>query len=163
MLIYFKSNNYVWFGLETNLKSVHSFILVIRYFLSVKTLHSWFSSPFWNMECDSQNCDDAGKLCDALGVQYVADIEIEESKEPLEVWVDRNQVMKNQQMKFNADDESFEEIITKSCCIMVQLFFLRKVRNETDRKFVKRSRGTLPNRKLKILLENLKIVFKQYV
>ena len=115
------------------------------------------------MKCDSQDCDDAGKLCDALGVQFVADIEIEESKEPLEVWVDRNQVMKNQQMKFNADDESFEEIITKSCCIMVQLFFLRKVRNETDRKFVKRSRGTLPNRKLKILLENLKIVFKQYV
>ena len=36
------------------------------------------------MECDSQGCDDAGKLCDALGAKFVADIEIEESKEPLE-------------------------------------------------------------------------------
>ena len=47
------------------------------------------------MECDSQNCDDAGKLCDALGVQYVADIEIEESKEPLEDRVNKNQRIKN--------------------------------------------------------------------
>ena len=43
------------------------------------------------MECDSQDCDDAGKLCDALGAQFVADIEIEESKEPLEVRVNKNQ------------------------------------------------------------------------
>ena len=65
------------------------------------------------MECDSQNCNEAGNLCDALGVQYVADIEIEESKEPLEDRVNKNQRIKNQQMKFNADSERFVEVRTK--------------------------------------------------
>ena len=65
------------------------------------------------MECDSQNCKDAGKLCDALGVQYVADIEIEESKEPLEDRVNKSQRIKNQQMKFYADDENFKEVMKK--------------------------------------------------
>ena len=47
------------------------------------------------MECDSEDCIDAGKLCNALGAQYVADIEIEESKEPLEDRVNKNQRIKN--------------------------------------------------------------------
>ena len=65
------------------------------------------------MECVSQDCEDAGKLCDALGVQHVADIEIEESKEPLEVRVNKNHRIKNQQMKFYSDAENFEEVMTK--------------------------------------------------
>ena len=65
------------------------------------------------MKCDSQDCDAAGKLCDALGVQFVADIEIEEAKEPLEVRVNKNQRIKNQQMKFYSDAESLEEVMTK--------------------------------------------------
>ena len=65
------------------------------------------------MECDSQDCVDAGKLCDALGVQFVADIEIEESKETLESRVNQNQRIKNQQMKFYSDAESLEEVMTK--------------------------------------------------
>ena len=32
-----------------------------------------------------KDCDDAGNFCDDLGIVLVADIEIEESKEPLEV------------------------------------------------------------------------------
>ena len=64
------------------------------------------------MECDSQDCDNAGKLCDALGVQYVAEIEIEESKEPLEDRVNKNQRIKSQQMKFYSDAESLEEEMT---------------------------------------------------
>ena len=65
------------------------------------------------MNCDSQDCDAAGKLCDALGVQFVADIEIEESKEPLDERVNRNQRIKTQQMKFYADDENILEEMTK--------------------------------------------------
>ena len=65
------------------------------------------------MKCDSQDCDAAGKLCDALGAQFVADIEIEESKEPLESRVNQNQRIKNQQMKFYADNESVEEVMKK--------------------------------------------------
>ena len=70
--------------------------------------------PLKNMpSCNSQYCHDAGKLCDALGAQFVADIEIEESKEPLEVRVNKNQRIKNQQMKFYSDTESLEEVMTK--------------------------------------------------
>ena len=65
------------------------------------------------MGCDSQACKDAGKLCDALGIQYVAEIDIEDSKEPLDVRVNRNQRIKNQQMKFYADNESVEEVMKK--------------------------------------------------
>ena len=36
------------------------------------------------MKCILQDCDAAGKLCDALGAQFVAEIEIKESKETLE-------------------------------------------------------------------------------
>ena len=42
------------------------------------------------MKCDLHNCDAAGKLCGALGIQFVADIEIEESKETLESRVNQN-------------------------------------------------------------------------
>ena len=65
------------------------------------------------MKCDSRDCDEAGKLCDALGFQFVSDIEIELAKEPLEVRVNQNQRIKNQQMKFYADDESIEELMTQ--------------------------------------------------
>ena len=65
------------------------------------------------MYCNSKYCKDAGKLCDALGIQLVADIKIEDPKEPLDVRVNSNQRIKNQQMKFYADDESFEEEMTK--------------------------------------------------
>ena len=61
------------------------------------------------MECDSQDCVDAGKLCNVLGAQFVADIDFEESKEPLDERVNRNHRIKTQQMKFYADDESILE------------------------------------------------------
>ena len=35
------------------------------------------------MNCDSKKCEDAGKICDALGIQFITDIEIEENKETL--------------------------------------------------------------------------------
>ena len=40
-------------------------------------------------------------------------MEIEESKEPLEDRVNKNQRIKNQQMKFYSDSESLEEVMTK--------------------------------------------------
>ena len=65
------------------------------------------------MNCDSKKCEDAGKICDALGIQFIADIEIEENKETLPMRIDKDQRIKNQQMKFYADVESFEEEMTK--------------------------------------------------
>ena len=65
------------------------------------------------MECDSPDCKAAGKVCDALGIQFVADIEIVEAKESLDERVNKNQRIKNQQMKFYADDVSTEEVMTK--------------------------------------------------
>ena len=58
------------------------------------------------MKCDSHNCDAAGKLCDALGIQFVADIEIQESKETLESRINQNQRIKDQQMEFCSETES---------------------------------------------------------
>jgi len=65
------------------------------------------------MECDSLECEEAGKLCDALGIQFVAEIDIEESKESLDIRVNKNQRIKKNMMKFYADNESIEEVITK--------------------------------------------------
>ena len=54
----------------------------------------------WNifiqkMNCDLPDCDAAGKICDAHGVQFVADIEIQEAKEPLDERVNKSQRIKN--------------------------------------------------------------------
>ena len=65
------------------------------------------------MNCDLKKCEDAGKICDALGIQFITDIEIEENKETLATRIDKDQRIKNQQMKFYADEESFEEEMTK--------------------------------------------------
>ena len=48
------------------------------------------------MNCDSKKCEDAGKICDALGIQFIADIEIEENKETLAMRIDKDQRIKNQ-------------------------------------------------------------------
>ena len=61
------------------------------------------------MKCDSQDCDAAGKLCDALGAQFVADIEIEEVKELLDERVNKSQRIQ----KLYADDENFQEVMKK--------------------------------------------------
>ena len=61
------------------------------------------------MNCDSQDCDAAGKLCDALGAQFVADIEIEEVKELLDERVNKSQRIQ----KLYADDENFQEVMKK--------------------------------------------------
>ena len=61
--------------------------------------------PTKNMlSCNSQACDDAGKLCDALGAQFVADIEIEDAKELLDERVNKSQRIQ----KLYADDENFQ-------------------------------------------------------
>ena len=61
------------------------------------------------MKCDSQDCEAAGKLCDALGAQFVADIEIEDAKELLDERVNKSQRIQ----KLYADDENFQEVMTK--------------------------------------------------
>ena len=71
------------------------------------------ANPCFKMECDSPDCKATGKVCDALGIQFVADIEIEEVKESLEERVNENQRIKKQQREFYADDVSTEEVMTE--------------------------------------------------
>ena len=62
----------------------------------------------FRMECDSSGCEAVGKVCDALGIQFVTDIEIDECKDTLETRVNSNQKIKKQQREY-ADEYSFEE------------------------------------------------------
>ena len=77
--------------------------------------------PTKNMlSCNSQACDDAGKLCDALGAQFVVDIKIDSAEELLDERVNKSQRIQ----KLYADDENFQTVMTKRGPRRVKNYYL---------------------------------------